>query len=289
MEQTNREKIGRYIVIACALLLLGGGVFARFASKVSDKMLDRGDVAINFLILTSPPMCLSYNSKTGKITRGNPKLKYKNANIKDLIKRTDICGENLFVAKPFSEKRDVFWRRFQDNLGNWRTRPYIIFSYLYYYIALRASGRLFLPFADFAFVSFKLQSMKPEGKILKSKTPKRAPRPAAPPPAGNSPPPIIIEILNASGRNGLASQTTRYLRKSNNEENLNLDVINYYTALNIEPHSKITAFSGRYEDLQNIAKFLGIDPQNITEQERKTELIDARIFLGADFKLPALR
>ena len=98
--------------------------------------------------------------------------------------------------------------------------------------------------------------------------------------------PLVIEVLNASGQNGLTGKVTRFLREKTNENIINVDVINEATYKEILDKTRIIDHNARLLEIKAAAYQLGLDNLEISSQEDKNAISDVKIILGKDFVLP---
>ena len=98
--------------------------------------------------------------------------------------------------------------------------------------------------------------------------------------------PLVIEVFNASGRNGLAGEVTKFLRDLNNRGVINIDVINYASYPELLEKTKILDNTARLLEIQQTAYQLGLESREIYSQRDKNAISDVKIILGKDFVLP---
>lgn len=283
-----------YVYAAFALLLMG--VVAYFTSPLTNILRGREDTPINFLVLTKPAMFISYNPSTRKGFITNLSEEESALSPQDLLK--DIDGNTPYIFIPLQTSRQIFWNNFKQDLSLWRKRPYIVFDYVYSYIKMRIQHKTFISVGDFLLLSLELpylsgvdftvkETPKPK-KVSKSSKVKPSPvlNVALPTQKEEEDTILVVEVFNASDKNGLAVEVTRYLRTLNNKGIFKVDVINYSTSSQKQEHTQIMDLSGRAQCLKDLSTHLGITDKEIFYLEDKNAISDARIFLGEDFELP---
>ncbi len=291
----------RLVVYAAAALLIYGG-FAYFRSPCAQNLAQRKEVGINFLVLTEQPMFISYNPKAKKAVVSIINPSKKNPTLEDVLKEASISTDDFMFLDPRTKSRTQFWDAFKDNLHQWKQKPYLVFFYIYDYIKLRADKRTNISASDFIALSFELTSLSPADFSVINKEPQKTSARKRKQEAAPVQPQItlaqdiitpqeekktiVIEILNASGKSGLAAEVTRYLRDLNNKGTLNLDVINYSNFPAVQPETQIINHSGNLEDLKNISLYLNLGDKEIFSKTDKIAISDAKIILGQDFTLP---
>ncbi len=303
MERNNikTQIVQRLVVYAAAALLIYGG-FAYFRSPCAQNLAQRKETGINFLVLTQQPMFISYNPKAKKAVVSIINPSKKNPTLEDVLKEASISTDDFMFLEPSTKSRTQFWDSFKDNLHQWKQKPYIVFFYIYDYIKLRKDKKTDICAADFIALSYELTSLAPADFSVINKEPQKTPAKKRKQEAAPAQPQItlaediitpqeekktiVIEILNASGKSGVAAEVTRYLRDLNNRGTLNLDVINYSNFPTVQPETQIINHSGNLEDLKNISLYLNLGDKEIFSKTDKIAISDAKIILGQDFTLP---
>lgn len=303
MERNNfKTQIKQRIVVYAALALVAYGAFACFCSSYCTCLSKRQDSNVNVLVLTNSPMFISYNPKAKKAVVSVIAPEDKNSTLQDVLSKAAINPNDFLYIEPSLQSRSEFWDSFKDNLHMWRYKPFIIFQYFYDYAKLRYKGKTDIKTADFIMLSLELSSLAPaDFSVISKEQPKAAPKKRRvkkeePQPQialaediikpQENKKPIVIEILNASGKSGLAADVTRYLRELNNNETLNLDVINYANYTQEEPSTIILNNTGDLEQLKKISLYLDLGDKEIFSKSDKISISDAKIILGRDFVLP---
>ena len=95
----------------------------------------------------------------------------------------------------------------------------------------------------------------------------------------------VAEVLNASGRKGLALELTQYLREQNTRGLLRVDVLQYDNYPTIQETSWLEDYAGRPLQLKQLGSALGIHGE-IRAGNTPNVICDTRIILGKDFKMP---
>ena len=300
MERTGFKKIKQRLVIYAALAILAYGALAFFYNPVTRAITAREDKPINLLVLTDPPMFISYNPKFRKVMVTNIAPGGKDLKAQDILKAANVEEKGALILSPLDKNRADFWENAKKNLHSWQHRPYITFALFYNYAKARISGRTNITPSDFIMLAGELAVLQAGDFIVKNPapTPARPAKKTAPPQPvevmlaqGIKPAPVVqktlvVEILNASGRNGLASEVTRYLRDLNNRGLIDIDVINSATNPATEEKTRIIDLAHRQQDLKKAARFLGLDNNEIFSASDKNSIADAKIILGRDFNLP---
>lgn len=293
-----RKQLTLRLVFYPVIAFLLYGVFAYFFTPQIIPLSTDQDTSINILIMTEEPLFISYNPKLNKAV-----VNFLNIPKKDL-------KDNVFLTKPPFDKKDylfiqpkeqdpaLFWEKFKTNLFSCASKPYIIFAYFYDYFDLKYHNKTDINFATFLMLSYKLTSMtsadfilksyeKPKGKkarqhtaqeqitlgkdISKEKQEDKI---------------LVIEVLNASGKKGLALELTNYLRDLNNKGVLKVDVINFENYSEQLEETQILDISGRMDSLKNLLLKIGLDTKEIKTSSDKSAISEAKIILGKDFIMP---
>ena len=98
--------------------------------------------------------------------------------------------------------------------------------------------------------------------------------------------PLLLEILNASGKKGAAMELTQYLRDKTQQGLLSVDVLQYDTFHGErQAQTHIIDFTGRRNQLKQLSSAMGLNNEIISEKQ-DTAICDARIIIGEDYKQP---
>lgn len=90
---------------------------------------------------------------------------------------------------------------------------------------------------------------------------------------------VVVEVLNASGRAGLARQVTRLLRQRG------LDVIYFGNASNRQDSTLVLVRRGELSQGSRVARALGGGV--LRARPDSLPRVDVTVLLGADYRLPA--
>ena len=300
MERNSiKEKIIFRLVLFTALALIVWGALSHFTSPLGPVLRKHQDITINFLVLTKPAMLIAYNPSLKKGVITNLTDKESKLPLDTLMQQFKL--ENTpYIFIPATQDRRKFWNNFKTALSVWPQKPYLVLSYLYAYLKMKLSGKTFISVGDFILLSHELphlrgvdftvkETVKPQKSKTKTKQ-KIKPKPEERQITLENNPEeetiLVVEVFNASGRNGLAADVTRYLRTLSNDGIFKVDVINYTTSKEHLNSTKIIALSKRFDTVKELSKHLGLINKEIHYLEDKNAISEARIYLGEDFKLP---
>ncbi|MBO7605038.1 MAG: LytR C-terminal domain-containing protein [Elusimicrobiaceae bacterium] len=299
MERNSiKEKIIARLVFFTALALLVWGALSYFTSPLVPLLHNRRNTAINFLILTKPAMLISYNPSLKKGIIINLTDKESALPVEEISKHFQL--ENTpYIFIPNTQNRKIFWDNFKESLSVWPKKPYKVLSYVYSYLKMRLTKKTFISIGDFILISYELphvrgvdftvkempKTQKTKAK-MKQKTIKHEDNKIILENTSQSDEILVVEVLNASNHNGLASDVARYLRTLNNEGIFKVDVINFGTSNERQDKTKIVALTKRLDTLKELSKHLGLTDTEIHYTEDKNAICEAKIYLGEDFKLP---
>lgn len=284
------------LVIYCALAILLYGVAAQYNSSVPS-LIKRSEDPVKLLLLSSPPIFIAYNPKFKKAVVNNLPHTKKELSAQDILQRAKIDPEKVILIDLRPSKRIAFWDKFKSDLQSWQKKPYIILQYFYAFIKLKCAGKTDLSFGDFILISTELSTLQPSDfavqnplvdKIIKGRKQQEAAISITTDikPNQTAKGPLIVEVLNASGKNGLAGEVTKFLRERNNSGILNVDVISYGNYPELLERSQILDNSSRLLDIQQTAYQLGLEDHEIFTHRDKNAISDVKIVLGKDFVLP---
>ncbi len=291
-----KKQLKLRLIVYCALAILLYGAAAQYNSSVPS-LIKRSEDPVKLLLLSSPPIFIAYNPKFKKAVVNNLPNTKKALSAQEILQKAKIEQDKVIIIDIRGQKRIEFWEKFKNNLQSWQKKPYIIFQYLYAYIKLKCEGKTDLSFGDFILISTELSTLQPSDfavqnplvdKIIKGRKQQEAAISITTDikPNQTAKGPLIVEVLNASGKNGLAGEVTKFLRERNNSGILNVDVISYGNYPELLERSQILDNSSRLLDIQQTAYQLGLEDHEIFTHRDKNAISDVKIVLGKDFVLP---
>ena len=287
----TRKLIGKLLLV---LLLagVGGAFWAHFHSPLVQTLTARAEGPVQVAVLTQPAMHFSYNPATRKavITLGpcDPGQK-----------ETCFNGRYDRYYVPQQTQQTEFWSSFKHHLTAWRFNPAPVFTYLQAYVNALVQRRTNIRPSEFVLMSLELPFLNATDFAVEQPAPakKQKNRRALPkeeplskpqlelPSAHLSTKPLVVEILNASGKKGLAGELKQYLREQNAKGLLQVDVIDTGNYPSLQDTSFMIDYSGKLVQVTQISRAIGITGE-IRRETSATAICDSRIVLGKDFKMP---
>ena len=228
---------------------------------------------------------------------------HKNGSLRERVQKM-LEAENIFpqqplkYIKPAQQDQELFWEDFKYVLARWRYNPLFCARTAWNYVAALNQKNTNLSVAEFVLLSMELTQLEANDftvrlPLKRKKNKKSAPLVATP--VEDLPPdraplalqdrPIIVEVLNASGRKGLALELTQYLREQNTKGLLRVDVLQYDNYPTTQDSSWLEDYSGRQIQLKQLGNAIGITGE-IRVGTTPNVICDTRIILGKDFKMP---
>lgn len=295
MESSGRKRpvMGRWLLVLF-LAAVGLAAWGQLSSPFAQILTRRPNANVYLLVLAKPNVLIQYNPRAKKaLVKEAPCKHCDRATAPDLH-----LPDNAVVRRytPFQFDKDVVWDRFKHRLETWRYNPFLLVPLPYHYIAAYLSGRTDLSPAEAALAALEITKLEINDftvKITPFTKRKKAPEPdAILPPVEDKAPlavedrPIVVEILNASGKKGLALALTQYLREQNNKGLLRVDVLQYdnYPGGKLK-ETRVVDYSGRRIQVKQLSSAIGVR-REITTEPRGTAICDTRIILGQDFEMP---
>ncbi len=290
----TRKLIGRLLL----WVLLGGvagAFFAQYNSKLVQALATRTQGPVRILILTQPAMLFSYNPTTRKsvITLADKKC---TADTRDTCFNSQY--DRFYI--PAQKEQAAYWEQFKKTLETWRFNPALLWPYMRGYANALVQRRTNLRPSEYILLSMELPYLTPtdfaveqslqKKKIIGRRPPtQEEPAPAKPeiilPNQPDAEKPLVVEILNASGKKGLALALTQYLREQNAKGLLRVDVLQYDNYPTQEETSFITDYSGKLVQVTQVSRAIGLT-REIRSEKSSTAICDSRIVLGKDFEMP---
>ena len=275
--------------VMLAVILLAAA--AQFSSRAAQVLSKEENHSVRVAVLTSPAMLFSYNPSSQKaiVSVGAEKC-----NPKTREKCLPDQSARFFVPKQTD--REEFWEDFKHVLASWRYNPLLAARAAWDYLAAWHDRRTNLTPAEFLLLSLELSKIEAADFAVKLPPAKRG-RKAKTPSAQSVPlvedmaplavkdRPIVVEILNASGKRGLALALTQYLREQNEKGLLRVDVLQYDNYPSFQEESSIVDYSGRLVQVKQLSRAIGVNSE-IKSETNTNAICDTRIILGKDFEMP---
>lgn len=304
MESSNKvtQLINRILMVA-VLLVLAWAAYAQFSSRAALALADRKNETVYTLLLTKPAMLVSYNPSTGKATvrtiRETRNQKDYKERAQQLLKSAGVELDEVRYYVPQELDRKQFWDNFKYRLTAWPYNPFYVVSYLFDYVKARHDKRTDLTIAEFVLLSMELSQTEisdftvriaQENTKKRGKASKTAPQPDIQiedmAPLAVDDRPLIVEILNASGKKGAAHRLTQYLRNLNEIGLLRVDVLQFdnYPGGYLET-TRVVDYSGRLIQVKQLSTTIGSNNEIISEKQGAS-ICDVRVIIGKDFQMP---
>ncbi len=296
----TRKITGRLLLLllVCAT---AWAAYAQFASPLAANLAGAKKEPVQITVLTKPAMFVSYNPQTKKASVRvlGDKLNQKDPQerTQKLLESEQIAVPNPKFFEPSAPDRETYWNGFKHALSSWRYNPFLAANAAWGYLSAWHNRRTNLSPAEFALLSLELTQLEPSDFAVtfparKKRTSRKAePVPAIVPEVEDRAPlalknrPIVVEVLNASGRRGLALELTQYLRDQNEKGQLRVDVLQYDNYPAPQDHSWLEDYSGRLVQVKQLGRAVGINGE-IRTGSSPNVICDTRIILGKDFKMP---
>ena len=273
---------------------MAGAFWAQYNSKIVQLLAAREEGPVQVAIFTQPVMRFSYNPTTRKavITLADNKCS---------IERKDTCfhGEYERFYIPQEVNQNTYWEHFKQALETWRFNPVALWTYIRGYVNALVQHRTNLRPSEFILLSlelpyltatdFAVEQPAQKKKLIGRRTIPEETTPDKPevdlPNQNATDKPLVVEILNASGKKGLALALTQYLREQNAKGLLRVDVLQYDNYPTPQETSFITDYSGKLVQVTQVSRAIGLS-REIKRETSSTAICDTRIVLGKDFEMP---
>lgn len=294
------RKIIERLLLLLLLGALGWSAYVQSRSFIVKQLTAHAQTPIEITVLTSPAMFITYTPATRK---AEVRVLSEKKHFKDPKERIQKALEAdrisprlpLKYFEPAQTEREVFWEDFKKTLSTWRYNPLFIFYTAGAYLSALHNRRTNLSVCEFTLLAMELTQLEINDFTVRFPLKKGKKKVSAPPAEEVSAPdraplavqdrPIIVEVLNASGRKGLALELTQFLREQNTKELLRVDVLQYDNYPSIQETSWIENYSGQPVALKQLGNAIGITGE-IRAGSSANVICDTRIILGKDFKMP---
>lgn len=287
------RKIAPRWLLWVLLIVTGLAGWSQFSSPFAKNLAAQADEDIYFAVITSPATLIRYNPHQEKAwVREIPCKNCKTPTPKTFGLEEDTPFK-YYV--PQNNNSQTVWENFKTLLESWRYNPLPLAVLPGDYVRARFSKRTSLNLADATLLAAELSKLERNDFTLQIESPRAKRKPAAQealPPVEDRAPlavedrPIVVEVLNASGKRGLALALTQYLRDQNAKGLLRVDVLQYdnYPGGYLE-QTRVVDYSGRLMQVKQLSTAIGCR-QEIRSEPRGNAICDTRIILGKDFEMP---
>ena len=275
MEHSSGKK--ERLILAAGLALSLGAAAWQFFSPASRALLAGRDISLALLGERSSALLVyhPFSSTVNAFTMAHRKAKAGASGLKragDLAQAAGTsAGEEIFyIALSSAPDLDAFW----GALNTWRSEPRLFFSAAAWVYGLRTSGRTNLSAFDLFSLFTEFSGLNSSNFILTEvsrrtqaadEAEEEAPAPAP-----------LIEVFNASGREGLAALAAKRLRS------LGFDVITEGNYSKIEKHTRINGYSKDMAAALKLREALGLG-ETVPERSSRKSVAGAAVILGQDF------
>ena len=286
-------KIIPFVLVFIFCAILGLAVWQYVSSPVLERTAQRSDMPLHFIIAADPALQISYNPALHKavVTFANKKC--------DVAKRNTCFADMPHgYFSPEQTDQELFWKNFEYLLSHWRYNPLLLFRPVTAYVRARWQKRTDLNVAEFLTLAGAWSQMQVsdftltypvQSKAKKSRKPVSLEAVSAEKllsEEDDPDAPLRIEILNASGKKGLAQNLAQYLRRKRAGGLLNVDVMEYGTYRGgLLDKTEIVDYSGRLIQVSKLGHTIGFKGTAKTENT-PNDFYDTRIILGKDFEMP---
>lgn len=272
---------------------VAGAFWAQYNSKIVQTLAARAQAPIRVAVFTQPVMQFTYNLTTRKavITLADKKCTVE-------TKASCFGGQYDRFFIPQETAQTTYWEQFKNGLETWRFNPARLWPYVHGYVNALVQHRTNLRPSEFILLSLELPHLTAtdfavEQPVKKKVIGRRNPKDDVPavkpevdlPNPNSADKPLVVEILNASGKKGLALALTQYLREQNAKGLLRVDVINYDNFPTVQDTSYITDYSGKLVQVTQVSRAIGLS-REIRRETSSSVICDTRIILGKDFEMP---
>jgi len=288
----TRQLIQRLLLWLC-LLLVGYAVLSHTSSHMVQNLTNHKDSSLRIAVFTEPAMLFTYNPNTHQVmitvASGKCALQHKKNCFRGNFDR-------FFIPDHRTAQTD-FWENFKSLLSSWRFNPTHTLKVLWIYLNALHNNHTDLTPAEFFLLVQDMTELNVNDFAVKYPPQEKRKKRSSKKGAQEDFPtekllstqqdnkPLLVEILNASGKKGVAQALTQYLREQNNKGLLRVDVIDYGNFPTPQKTSAIIDYSGKLIQATQISRAIGLTCEIQTEIST-TATSDTLIILGEDFRMP---
>lgn len=276
--------------------------YAHFISPMVRSLAAHSKESITLVLLTKPAMIISYTPSSHQaevrvLRRPPQKQQDRLALAQNLLETEKFPLKQTRFFEPIQTDRETFWDgAIKQYLSNWRYNPLLVGPVVGGYLSALHEKRTNVSPAEFLLLALELTRLEASDFTLRFSTAKKTIKKGPVPPDSLAPNaqedvlsrqdrPLILEVLNATGKRGVAQELTQYLRDQNAKGLLRVDVLQYENYPTQQDTSWLEDLSGRRVQLKQLGHAIGIKNE-IRAGTAGNAIYDARIIIGKDFKLP---
>ena len=265
---------------------------AHFFSPAARHMQNAGRFPL--VILSKPAAVVSYSHDLVKAEvfcgeTGLSNAKLTNSGKADETLARLMPGRNnkgegaRYVEFPGNTENSYYgrfdlWEKAKKWINKWRHNPALALEYFKLLLEIRVRGASNLSLYDFALLAFEFPRLgTADFTITSGAETVPAVQDAFGSDRGAR---FTVEVRNASGRQGVALNVTRFLRQKG------VDVLCFDNYINVEPNSKIIDRTGNQSASDEVRRLLGLDFLEIRHEPDRNTAVDVTIVIGSDFFLP---
>lgn len=295
----KRKQITKRLLLGVLLAVTAWAVYAQWVSPSVRALAAHARTPVRLVALTKPALFISYipADKKASVRQISEKKPPQDPvkRMEQILKTDGLSPHEVKYFIPKEKDQNAFWQHFKHALSSWRYNPLLAVRFVYGYLNARHEKRTNLSLAEFILYALELTrleitdfSFQAPPKKQSARLHADAPPPAVPDraPLAVENRPIVVEVLNGSGKKGAALELTQYLRDQNEKGLLRVDVLQYdnYPGGSVEK-TQITDYSGRLMQVKQLSTAIGCQ-QEILSEPRGNAICDTRIVIGKDFQMP---
>lgn len=284
MEQNYFKITKPKLLLYTALLLILISFVAHFMSKASKPLNSTEHGTFIIVFLTEKPMMIEMSKSKNILYMPKKASKFKKSatnkeKSKKVLTDMNIISERYVYVIPKEQDRQAVWQNIKSTMLYKRYNPMIFAKNFYQFAVLKFQKKTNLSWYDFVLISIRKADVQPSDFIIKQSITDEISE-------TNADKPMLVEVLNASGKKNMAVNLTKYLRKLNDENIIRVDVLRYSNYHKKEKNTKIISHTDKVDDLKKISKELNLTGTEIFHKPAGSIPSDAKIIIGEDFTIP---
>ncbi len=266
-------------MLAAGLVLALTAAAWQYFSPASRELVAGRDVSLALLGERSSALLVyhPFSSTVNAFTLSHPKSRagssgwQRAADLAAAVGAGPSGGSVFYISLSSAPDLDALW----GTLNNWRAEPRRLLSAASWVSGLRAAGATNLSGFDLFSLFGEFSRLNSSNFIL-TEVVRRA-RPDEEEPGAASAP--LVEVFNASGKQGLAAQAAKRLR------GLGFDVITEASYPTLEKQTSILSFSSDTSAARRLRASMGLEGLEIRVRSSRKSVAGAAVILGQDYKI----
>lgn len=294
-DSTQSRLSGGRLVLALAAVVMIGLMVRLFWSGIM--LAESAGRPFTVVMLTNPPALAEISPDRSRVrfTIAKEKAVQNEKTFRERAEAVlgaapETARAGVYYFTPSTVTAAAFWENVRETALNYRTRPLLALPYFAGYARALLAGRTNIAPDEFYIITMSLTRARPDAFIAVLTPDPNPDGPAASDKLAAEQDPnailktLTIEVLNGSGKPGMALEATKYIRSLAGPA-FKVDVLRHDNSAQRFAKTHFIAYTDREDDIAKLGSKLGLGVE-INSAHHDIGDTDARLMLGGDFSLP---